>query len=91
MILAIFKDRSDLIMRKRNNEGNKKEEHRTGAVLRLMKVFILFLLILQLFAPAQGVCYRSKDVKLPYAQANGTENQTITERLVIQWTETTEK
>jgi len=48
MILALFKDRSALIMRKRNNEGDKKEEHRTGAVLRLME---LFLLILQLFAP----------------------------------------
>ena len=88
MILALFMDRSAMIMRKRNNEGDKKEEHRTGAVLRLME---LFLLILQLFASAQGVCYRNEDVKLPYAQANGTENQTITERLVIQWTETTEK
>ena len=28
-------------MRKRNNEGDKKEEHRTGAVLRLVEVFLL--------------------------------------------------
>ena len=48
MILALFMDRSAMIMQKRNNEGDKKEEHRTGAVLRLME---LFLLILQLFAP----------------------------------------